>query len=1089
MAMKIKNTHFPVLGIGKDRKIRCIWLAVGFLAINLLSNVQAQVTPPVLPNNVPPSPTAAGLGQYGEIEVGHYSGLPNVGIPLYAYSQGGYDFNIGLSYQNAGLRYLDEASLVGLGWSLGSSGVITRSIKGVEDLMPSKGFSRIPTSQMDPTNADAEPDIFYFNVNGKVGKFLLPYAPGTRIYAKLINQQEDIQIYLDWNNNFTMTTPDGIIYRFEKKEMSHVTTSSNSSADRITSWFLSNIQLTNGELINFVYKANPVRLISSTLQTYRINVINVQALGGSTAVSTCVNNHINDLWINQTVGSGTASQTDEVLLDRIEAKNGKIEFGYSARNDIGATGGTPSKLQSMTVRDGENAILRQFTFGYGYFTSGNSNTVVGNRLKLISITETGNGVNNQSKVHSFGYYEGTIPNKTHLTGKYFGFYDSNPTVALLRKITYPTKGYTEFTYGNHDYSVTPGNVPGIPFKDLGVRIDQLANFDVNGDTLLNRQFQYKRQDANGALVPSGKLISYATNYYEPPKEMVTRYCHNPQTNINEAIPFNVSRQINYSSSIVPLGGSSTVVGYDQVTVIDRTASGDNGKTDYHFINNPDGYNAIVPGLQGTHNYKNGTLLMQREYRLDVSSSEFKLLRESKYQYQYVGNTQYLAKVYVPRVGIFGYGISSFKSRPEEVIETLHESTSNILETKRTFTYNSNYLQPEIMETVSSAGKAERLSKRYPYHFSSIFPYNEMVSHNIVTPVVEEIHSLYPTVLYTTSNIYKRVGTASQPVFVLDSVKTKKGGEGFEERMVLPNYTEKGKLLHASMIDGPPKALQWDQSEEYVVAELTNANNRADTYRPRGYQGNLTVPIIEYSSNTVTVYTRATGDITVQLVSTSSLPTGTSLTLNYSITGPVSKSGQICASNTPSHPCYNTSNNVHILSGAPPGVYTITITSASTIYGSVAAIRYTYIGGDFLLPELKDFFYEGFEEVSGAATTTPYAGKRYRSGTYTVPFTKPDGREYTVEYRYLQNGKWIFQKKVYQNNMVLNEGTAIDEVRVYPAGAGMTTHTYDPMKGMTSKTDGAGTTVFYEYDAFQRLWRIRDDEGNTLEEYKYNYRMN
>ena len=52
---------------------------------------------------------------------------------------------------------------------------------------------------------------------------------------------------------------------------------------------------------------------------------------------------------------------------------------------------------------------------------------------------------------------------------------------------------------------------------------------------------------------------------------------------------------------------------------------------------------------------------------------------------------------------------------------------------------------------------------------------------------------------------------------------------------------------------------------------------------------------------------------------------------------------------------------------------------------------------------------------------------------------------------------------------------------------ITTYTYDPLVGVTSITDSRGYTIFYEYDDFNRLKAVRDDEGNLVSDYNYNYR--
>jgi YD repeat-containing protein len=63
---------------------------------------------------------------------------------------------------------------------------------------------------------------------------------------------------------------------------------------------------------------------------------------------------------------------------------------------------------------------------------------------------------------------------------------------------------------------------------------------------------------------------------------------------------------------------------------------------------------------------------------------------------------------------------------------------------------------------------------------------------------------------------------------------------------------------------------------------------------------------------------------------------------------------------------------------------------------------------------------------------------------------------------------------------------IYNVRLFPSDAQMSTYTYDPLFGMTSETDSNGKTTYYVYDTFGRLYQIKDQDGNILKQYEYNY---
>lgn len=90
-----------------------------------------------------------------------------------------------------------------------------------------------------------------------------------------------------------------------------------------------------------------------------------------------------------------------------------------------------------------------------------------------------------------------------------------------------------------------------------------------------------------------------------------------------------------------------------------------------------------------------------------------------------------------------------------------------------------------------------------------------------------------------------------------------------------------------------------------------------------------------------------------------------------------------------------------------------------------------------------------------------------------------------------NGWVLYEKLVTLPNLttVTISGTGhLDEVRLHPADAQMTTYTYGPLVGMTSATDLNNVTIYYEYDALGRLQHIRDQDGNILKSYKYHYRQ-
>lgn len=87
--------------------------------------------------------------KYDQIPVGEYTGVPQINIPLYTAIIDEVKIPINLSYHAGGFRVSEEASNVGLGWSL-NFGIITQTINDEDDLNPIK-FKKLLKYQDSPT--------------------------------------------------------------------------------------------------------------------------------------------------------------------------------------------------------------------------------------------------------------------------------------------------------------------------------------------------------------------------------------------------------------------------------------------------------------------------------------------------------------------------------------------------------------------------------------------------------------------------------------------------------------------------------------------------------------------------------------------------------------------------------------------------------------------------------------------------------------------------------------------------------------------------------------------------------------------------
>jgi hypothetical protein len=113
---------------------------------------------------IPPSPNAASLGQYGDVSVSNNTGVPSISIPLYTVKSVGIELPISLSYHGSGIKVAQEASWVGLGWALNTGGVITRAVRGSDDLKL-YGYLTVPELPSLPSNIPdfTDPDYDFYD--------------------------------------------------------------------------------------------------------------------------------------------------------------------------------------------------------------------------------------------------------------------------------------------------------------------------------------------------------------------------------------------------------------------------------------------------------------------------------------------------------------------------------------------------------------------------------------------------------------------------------------------------------------------------------------------------------------------------------------------------------------------------------------------------------------------------------------------------------------------------------------------------------------------------------------------------------------
>jgi hypothetical protein len=87
------------------------------------------------------------------------------------------------------------------------------------------------------------------------------------------------------------------------------------------------------------------------------------------------------------------------------------------------------------------------------------------------------------------------------------------------------------------------------------------------------------------------------------------------------------------------------------------------------------------------------------------------------------------------------------------------------------------------------------------------------------------------------------------------------------------------------------------------------------------------------------------------------------------------------------------------------------------------------------------------------------------------------------------GAWTYYEDSVKgaSTITITGSATIDELRLFPKGALMTTYTYAPLVGMTSQCTPTNYVTYYGYDGLGRLANVKDLRGNVIKTYQYNYK--
>ncbi|MFT5436221.1 MAG: YD repeat-containing protein [Ulvibacter sp.] len=431
-----------------------------------------------LPNIIPPSPNAASLGQYADIPVSNYTGVPNISIPLYTATSGDIQLPITLNYHGSGIKVAQEASWVGLGWSLNAGGMITRQIRGIDDFhwrgyintepIPSVFLEGIDDredydGENDIHNSrdfdyifsntgqeierynyvipifqgkyDIQPDIFYYNFLGYSGKFLFEKQRGNILEATLLEQNNLSISYNKELNQWLIIDGNGQEYSFNEKEYTNTRSGGGKFwADEkiffnigpaqpifphtsITSWSLNTIKTAKGNELRFLYDDS--KKYATVGQLYASE---------KEYKRKSLYDYKGLFPSGYDIYRSTQQVVSDVYLKKIEFDNGYMLFTTEDRTDMRAVPGylNPQRLKDIEVFNLKGESIKKLTMHYDYFGSSTSSNV--SRLKLNSIQEVSkrNNSYNTKPPYTFTYNNTTrLPKKNSFEIDHWGYYNSS----------------------------------------------------------------------------------------------------------------------------------------------------------------------------------------------------------------------------------------------------------------------------------------------------------------------------------------------------------------------------------------------------------------------------------------------------------------------------------------------------------------------------------------------------------------------------------------------------------------------------------------------------------------------------------------
>jgi YD repeat-containing protein len=879
-------------------------LFVAFLAIcavcTMYTSAVAQ-TVNKMRDVIPPSPDAAALGKYGLYPVTLSNGLVGIDIPIYTIKTNTLEMPISVSYHASGIKVDEVASVVGLGWSLNAGGVITRVVRdrpdarfGIIAPVHDKAFydaftNSIVYSELDyiaggvqGIDVDTESDIYYYNVNGLTGSFRYD-TQGNLVQLPLSNNKIAFNYEQD---EFTLTATDGTVYTFSDRERGTQGAVDNMIVDPFTtSWYLTRILTADGEALLFTYQDD-----ATIYNVWSEGIINRECADGFTLGEDC----------SQGSGNGAEKTYSRVetrltkVLKSISFPGGAINFSISAdRLDR-----RKYRVLGMSISNRAGRLVRSVSFEQSYFWTGSAGGgPLRSRLKLDAV-QVG------AERYAFAYNTRQLPEYYEPNGisgsisnyaqDYWGYYNAagnsnfntmvppspatpifplanraiNEDAAqacILKKITYPTGGTTEFTYQSNR---------GMQNELVGgLRVYQITSLDNAGRRLI-KTYRYESPLPNFSdprdIVGStySKFVWHQDVGYEFPIFVMTYFESQPPA------------PLTYE------GGAA--VFYGKVTEFIGTEENYSGKTvtlfsaiqDFEFngANLENSFPFMPNGRPFYPKYKydsfNFAWRRGQPSRISVFSRENgveKLIKETNHVYSELMYNNYVKVGFYAfkfRVALTARGMSVpedaeairsyhfqfddivIKTGIKKLMQTTETDMSAAGEISKVTTYSYDRLDNQYEATAitqqASDGSALKKTFQYPGDLQTRNAgelYTDMWRRNIISPVIVETDYKDAEMIRSVRNNYRPWGNY---IYAPETTEEKVGAHGYETHVTYLGFDTYKNPVGIVKRDGVRETYLWG----YQNLSSTAANN---SYPVVKIEGPTELPVSEVLRSAIQSY--------------------------------------------------------------------------------------------------------------------------------------------------------------------------------------------------------------------------------------------